>query len=287
MIARNVATLIDPPTAADPEIEPFTQEEARRILKAAAERRNGARWSVALSLGLRQGEALGLRWSYVDLDTGVIRAWFQVQRSTWQHGCADPHACGSQSHKPACPSNCKRHRHAPTCTPDCIRTSHRCPRWPCPKDCTAHASGCPKRHGGGVTFRRRKGKTKLTLQCPPELLPLLRAQRKAQAAERLAAGSRWTDHDLVFATPTGNPIDRSDDWREWKAVLKAAGVRPGRLHDARHTAGTLLMEQGVHIRVVQETFGHTRVTTTEKYVHVASPQAKDASQRIGSALWGR
>jgi len=284
-VARNVATLIDPPTAADTEIEPFTQDEARRILAAAEGRRNGARWSVALALGLRQGEALGLRWSYIDLETGVIRAWFQVQRTTWRHGCAHPNACGENRHRAACAPNCERHRHGTTCTADCKRTGHRCPRRTCPKDCAGHASFCPERHGGGVMFRRRKGRSKLTLQCPPELLPLLRAQRTRQAADRLLAGARWIDHDLVFSSTTGSPIERSDDWREWKAILRAASVRPGRLHDARHTAATLLMEQGVHIRVVQEILGHTRVTTTERYVHVASPQVRDAAKLLGAALW--
>nr|WP_189180407.1 tyrosine-type recombinase/integrase [Microbispora rosea] len=60
----------------------------------------------------------------------------------------------------------------------------------------------------------------------------------------------------------------------------------GRLHDTRHTAGTLLVEQGVHIRVVQEILGHARVTTTQRYTHVASPQVKDAGERMGAALWG-
>jgi|HubBroStandDraft_4_1064222.scaffolds.fasta_scaffold436640_1 integrase len=46
------------------------------------------------------------------------------------------------------------------------------------------------------------------------------------------------------------------------------------------------IEQGVHIRVVQEVLGHTRVTTTERYTHVATLQMKDASERLGHALWG-
>ena len=108
-----------------------------------------------------------------------------------------------------------------------------------------------------------------------------------QAAERLGAGPHWANSDLVFATSKGTPIERSDDWREWKSVLQDAGVRNGRLHDARHTAGTLLVEQGVHIRVVQEILGHTRVTTTEKYTHIASPQVLEATTQLGSVLWGR
>jgi hypothetical protein len=47
------------------------------------------------------------------------------------------------------------------------------------------------------------------------------------------------------------------------------------------------IEQGVHIRVVQEILGHTRVTTTERYTHVATLQMKDASELMDRALWGQ
>lgn len=286
-VARNVATLVEPPAADDPEMEPFTREEARRILVAAKECRNGARWQVALALGIRQGEALGLRWSYVDLETGVIQAWFQVQRAEWHHGCDDPNKCGERWHRAPCKEDCRKHRHDAGCPSDCKKRAHVCPKKTCdPKTCVGHARHCRARKGGGIVFRQRKGRSKLTLQCPPELLPILRAHREVQDMERMMAGVTWDDNDLVFATPTGRPIDRSDDWREWKALLRGAGVRDGRLHDARHTAGTLLVEQGVHIRVVQEILGHTRVTTTERYTHVASPQVRDASTRMGKALWG-
>jgi integrase len=70
-VGRNVASLVDPPSVTKREVEPLTADEARRLLSVAAEERNGARWSVALALGLRQGEALGLTWSDVDLDAEV------------------------------------------------------------------------------------------------------------------------------------------------------------------------------------------------------------------------
>ncbi|MFL6055147.1 MAG: tyrosine-type recombinase/integrase [Actinoallomurus sp.] len=121
---------------------------------------------------------------------------------------------------------------------------------------------------------------------PPELLAILREHREAQEAERRKACELWNEHDLVFATKRGNPIERTEDWREWKAILKRAGVRDVRVHDTRHTAGTMLIEQGVNIRVVQEVLGHTRVTTTERYTHVAAAQVQDASARMAAALWG-
>ncbi|MFB9895862.1 tyrosine-type recombinase/integrase [Planobispora takensis] len=283
---RNVATLVDAPAAAETEIEAFSREEARLILKAAEGRRNAARWSVALALGIRQGEALGLRWQYVDLDTGVIRAWFQVQQANFRHGCDDPHACGAKRHKAPCKTPCRAHVHRSDCPTGCKNRKHTCPKHPCGKDCREHAQFCPQRTGGGIAFRPRKGKRRLTLQCPPELLPVLRAHRETQDLERLVAGDAWQDHDLLFPRSDGTPESRTEDWKEWKRILKLAGVRDGRLHDARHTAGTLLIEQGVHIRVVQEILGHTRVTTTEKYTHVASPQVQDATARMGAALWG-
>ena len=70
-------------------------------------------------------------------------------------------------------------------------------------------------------------------------------------------------------------------------MLRQAQVRDARVHDARHTAATLLIEQGVHIRVVQEVLGHIRVTTTERSTHVATLQMKDASERMDQALWGQ
>jgi site-specific recombinase XerD len=85
---------------------------------------------------------------------------------------------------------------------------------------------------------------------------------------------------------SAKPI-RTEDWKSWKAILRPAGVRDARVHDARHTAATLLIAQGVHIRVVQEIPGHTRVTTTERYTHVATLQMKDASDRMDAALWGQ
>jgi integrase len=288
VVARNVTKLIEAPSPDDTEIDPLTADEARRVLKVARGRRNGARWSVGLALGIRQGEALGLRWTYVDLDTGTIRAWFQIQRSEWQHGCDDPSDCGQRWHRPPCPKACKRHQHKPDCPMDCKKRGHVCRMRTCdPTTCVGHAQHCPERHDGGVSFRPRKGKSKLTLQCPPQLLPILRAHRIAQMAERLAAGAAWQDNDLVFCRSDGTPTDRSDDWRDWKDLLLAAGVRSVRVHDGRHTAGTLLIEQGVHIRTVQEILGHSRVTVTEKYTHVASPMAQDAARRMGSALWGQ
>lgn len=79
-VPRNVALLVDPPTATKPQIKPLTPEQGRKLLDAARGHRLEALYRVALSLGLRQGEALGLRWEDVDLDAGTLRVAMALQR---------------------------------------------------------------------------------------------------------------------------------------------------------------------------------------------------------------
>ena len=114
-IVKNPALYAKTPRLVEQEIEPFTIDEAQRVLAAAAVRRNGVRWAAALSLGLRQGEVLGLQWPDISVDycpdcrgkeqgsacaacggAGVVSGTLTIrralQRHTWQHGCGG--SCG-------------------------------------------------------------------------------------------------------------------------------------------------------------------------------------------------
>lgn len=293
-VGRNVAALVDAPSGEQSDIEPLSRAEARRILKATAKRRNGARWSVALAVGIRQSEAIGLRWKYVDLKAGTIEVGWQLKRARYLHGCDDPIACTARRHRVRCPKNCARHSHRPDCADGCAKRGHRCPqvKQPCPKGCTGHARECPQRVGGGWQFVRRKGvkagkgRAKLILALPSPLVAQLRAHRRRQNAERLAAGGSWEDWDLVFCSPSGAPIGPREDWEDWRLLLGTAGVREARVHDARHTAGTLLLEQGIDIRVVQQILGHSQLSQTQRYTHVTAELTQHAADRMGEALWG-
>lgn len=100
------------------------------------------------------------------------------------------------------------------------------------------------------------------------------------------AGELWEDKwDLVFAQSNGRPISARDDWDDWKSICKAAGVRDSRVHDARHTAATLLLEQDVDISVVQGILGHSTLTVTRKYTHVTKKLHDSAADAIGRVLW--
>jgi integrase len=54
----------------------------------------------------------------------------------------------------------------------------------------------------------------------------------------------------VFTSPTGEPLNPNTDYHRWKDLLRAASVRDGRLHDARHTAATVLLVIGAPDAVV-------------------------------------
>ncbi|MEV8438993.1 site-specific integrase [Actinosynnema sp. NPDC051121] len=273
-ITSNPATLAKAPRVEEPEVIPFTSEEAGRILNHSIKRRNGVRFAMALALGLRKGEALGLKWSRIDLESGVLRTPRQLQRHKWQHGCADPHACGSAHHKTKpCKKACTRHRRKP-CPP------------PCPPTCTAHASTCPQRHGGGlreVDVKSRAGRRAVGI--PKPLVKLLREHKAAQDAERETAGSEWHEGGWVFAQPNGKPIDPRRDHDEWKELLREAGVRDARLHDARHTAATMLMVLGVSPRAVMELMGWSQMSMTARYQHVPAELVASIAEQVGAHLW--
>jgi integrase len=225
LVTRNVALLVEPPTVKRAETKlPFTAEEARAVLNTAQGARNGARWTVALAVGLRQSEALGLQWCDLNLLTGTL----SVQR------------------------------------------------------------GLHRVKGQGLVYEAPKAdRSRRTLHLPQPLVEALKEHRKAQQKERLAAGPLWEDHDLVFAQTNGRPIDKKADWLAWKALLVAAKVRNIRLHDARHTAATLLLSAGVHPRVVMDLLGHSQMrTTTDTYSHVMPALAKEAADKLGETLWG-
>jgi integrase len=272
-VALNVAMVAKPPRLDDEEIEPLTIEEARRLLAVASKQRNAARWAVALTLGLRQGEALGLRWPLVDLTARKLRVRHGLQRRTWQHGCGDPHQCGTRYHKTTpCKTGCRRHKLA-------------CPT-PCPTDCTAHARWCPQRQGGGLVLDDVKSKAgRRTIALPAPLLDLLCAHHEIQAQERITAGSLWEDHEFVFTQPNGRPIDPKADQQAWKDLLEEAGVREARLHDARHTAATMLLVLNVGTRAVMDMMGWSSSSMAARYQHVTNDLRHDIANSLGGLFW--
>jgi integrase len=95
--------------------------------------------------------------------------------------------------------------------------------------------------------------------------------RTAGALDRLFTSSpHQADDDLVFGHPElGSVLDASKLRKRFKATLAAAGVRPVRFHDLRHTFGTQAAASGVPLRTLQEWMGHRDYKTTLIYADYA------------------
>jgi integrase len=242
-LLNNPATLANAPRLSETEVEPFSIENVQRILAVAGERRNGARWAVALALGLRQGEALGLRWSDVDLDAGTLAVRRSRNRPRYEHGCGG--TCG--------------------------------------KD---HAGHCPsRRQVRADTGDTKSANGRRVVGLPAELVKLLRAHRDSQDRDRQLAAQLWQEGGWVFTSPTGQPINPSTDYHGWKRLIRAVGLPEARLHDARHTAATVLLVLGVPERAVMSLMGWADTGMAKRYQHVTDQVRLDIAGRVGGLLW--
>ncbi len=80
LIARNVAALAKPPNIEKRSLRVFNETEAAQFLALVEGHRLAALFKVALALGLREGEILGLRWQDIDLETGTLQVNQCLQR---------------------------------------------------------------------------------------------------------------------------------------------------------------------------------------------------------------
>ena len=80
LAARNVAKLVDAPKVERPPVEPLTAEQARQFLESSKGDRFESIYAVALGLGLREGEVLGLQWEDIDLEARTLRVRHTLQR---------------------------------------------------------------------------------------------------------------------------------------------------------------------------------------------------------------
>jgi integrase len=272
-VGRNVAALAIPPRLVEAEIPALPVVDMKRLIERALTRRNGVRYVVALAMGYRQGESLGLEWAQLDEELQEIHLREQIQRQKWQHGCQDPQACGERLHKKE------------PCRLPCFRHTRPCPP-PCPPDCTKHASSCPERRGGGLVRVDVKSKaSKRGAGVPDTLFLLLMYHKQAQEEERRIAGTEWQDHGLMFCQPNGKPVDPRRDLDEWKELLVAEGIDEARLHAARHSFATLLGQLQVTDRTAQLVMGWSDASQAKRYQKPNSVILRDVAERVEGAIF--
>ena len=120
---------------------------------------------------------------------------------------------------------------------------------------------------------------------PAALADLLRLHREQQNRDREHARQLWADGGWVFTDKLGRPVVPNTDYHAWKALLRRAGVRDARLHDARHTAATVLLVLGVPERTVMEIMGWSTTGMAARYQHVTDPIRQEVAARVGGLLW--
>jgi integrase len=116
-------------------------------------------------------------------------------------------------------------------------------------------------------------KSRRTLALPQAAVQALKEHRKRQAEDRLAAGSQWQDHSLVFASAIGTPLDAANVRREFRKITQAAGLgKDWAPLDLRHTFVSLMSADGVPVEEIARLAGHNRTATTELvYRHELRP----------------
>jgi integrase len=104
------------------------------------------------------------------------------------------------------------------------------------------------------------------------------ADQPAAALDRLSRRRDFTSaDDYVFCNALGRPLDGSALRRRYKNARDAAGLRPLRWHDLRHTFGSLLVASGVDLVSIKDAMGHSQLTTTSRYLH-----ARPATERAAA-----
>jgi hypothetical protein len=99
------------------------------------------------------------------------------------------------------------------------------------------------------------------------------------------AGELWHDEGWVFATQTGEPIHPRTDYSEWKRLLKAAGLRHARLHDARHTAATVLLVLRQPTPTVVSLMAWSSESMAARSQHVTDTLRSQVASQVGEFIW--
>jgi integrase len=131
----------------------------------------------------------------------------------------------------------------------------------------------------------KSGRSRRTIPLSPAAVALLKAQRVAQAQERLHAGELWTDSGLVFADEFGAPVNPRAVLRAVQRSAARAGVAGVTVHTLRHSAAVAWLEAGVHIKAVADLLGHSSIAITgDIYGHASDAATRSAVDGLSDAL---
>lgn len=146
------------------------------------------------------------------------------------------------------------------------------PAWPTQANKKV-ASGRPKNKSG-----RRQ------VAISPTIVEALRRHKTDQNKMKLALGSEYQDHGLVFPLEDGSPWPPDSFTTCFRSLRISLGLKPT-FHDIRHTHATELLRMGVHPKIVSECLGHSSIQITlDTYSHVLPDMQRGVAIQLDDAL---
>ena len=143
-----------------------------------------------------------------------------------------------------------------------------------------------RQKGGGWQFTEPKtSRSRRTIPLPVSIVRALHEHKRQQNEHRLLLGPEWHNHDLVFCSDLGTPLNLQNlTQRHFKPALRQAGLDEAiRLYDLRHNCATLLLQAGENPKVVSERLGHASITLTlDVYSQCLARHAKSRRGEIGT-----
>ena len=142
-----------------------------------------------------------------------------------------------------------------------------------------------KVYGHSVFTDLKSSRSRRSLVLNEESIKALEKHLSIVSKMQEIQGENWNELNLVFPKVDGLSRSPKTDYDEWQKALKLCGITPKRLHDARHTAATLMYSQGVGIETISRALGHSSSAITSRlYVHSAEEPLRRAADLMGHLL---
>jgi integrase len=148
-----------------------------------------------------------------------------------------------------------------------------------------------EREGAGlVLIEPKTEKSRREVDLPGFVVAALKTHKARQAAERLNVGPAWRDSEFVFTSSIGTPLDPRNVTREFGTTAKRAGLQRAdegawHIHELRHTAASMMLDQNLAIEVVSAVLGHSSIRmTADVYGHIARSSRQASASAMDAAL---
>jgi len=140
--------------------------------------------------------------------------------------------------------------------------------------------------GTSYTFTELKSKSgNRTIILGKQALELLKQYKNEQEIVKDFAGGNWVELGLIFPSQVGTPLTANNIRRYFRRLLKASGLKKIRFHDLRHTAASLMLNQGIPVLIVSKRLGHSKPSITlDVYGHLIPSRQEEAAQLMDKLM---